>query len=169
MLSWVSWIARAVAPTFVLAATPAMAASQTVQINASTVKPLSLARVQNLDLGTITLKPGTWSGAKVGISRTGVFACADPNVVCTGTAQVATYNVQGTNKQTVQISAPNVTLVNQSDPSRTLVLAVDSPGNVLLTSSGIPGVDFALGGSVTLNSNSADGTYTGTFNVTVDY
>jgi spore coat protein U-like protein len=40
---------------------------------------------------------------------------------------------------------------------------------MVLTSSGIPGDDFSIGGSVTLNSTTAAGTYAGTFNVTVDY
>ena len=50
---------------------------------------------------------------------------------------------------------------------RTLV--VDNPGQLVLTSSGEPGVNFDLGGSITLSSTAASGTYQGTFNVTVDY
>jgi spore coat protein U-like protein len=69
----------------------------------------------------------------------------------------------------VRVSAPNVTLVNQSDPSKTLTLVTNAPTTLLLTSSGIPGNDFSIGGSVTLNSATAAGTYVGTFNVTVDY
>jgi len=40
---------------------------------------------------------------------------------------------------------------------------------LVLTSSGHPGTDFSIGGSVTLNSATPAGTYVGTFNVTVDY
>jgi spore coat protein U-like protein len=69
----------------------------------------------------------------------------------------------------VQISAPSVTLINQSDPTKTLTLTVDRPSTVTLTSSGIPGVDFSLGGSISLSSTTSDGTYAGTINVTVDY
>jgi hypothetical protein len=147
----------------------ALAATQIVQVNANATKPLSLTRVQDLDLGTITLNAGSWSGAIVGISRSGAFACGNPNLVCTGATQVAIYNVQGTNKQVVQISAPKVTLVNQRDSSKTLTLLVDTPSTLTLTSSGIPGVNFALGGSITVDSTTADGLYMGTFNVTVDY
>lgn len=168
MLSVVRNIALCVA-LIGLRASPAAAATQTVQVNASALKPLSLTSLQNLDLGTITLKPGTWSGATVSLSRAGVFVCNNANVLCTGLTRVASYNVQGQNRQVVQISAPNVTMVNQSDPSRTLTLVIDSPGSVVLTSSGVPGVDFALGGTVRVDSSSADGTYAGTFNVTVDY
>jgi hypothetical protein len=60
-------------------------------------------------------------------------------------------------------------MVNQADPTQTLTLAVDNPGQVTLTSSGEPGVTFGIGGSVTLSSTTPTGNYSGTFNVTVDY
>ncbi len=60
-------------------------------------------------------------------------------------------------------------MINQGDPTKTLLLVVDSPESVTLTSSGAPGNIFNLGGSITLDSTTADGTYAGTFDVTVDY
>lgn len=152
------------------AAAPAHAANnQTVTVSASIVKPLTLAWVQSLDLGTIVLGNGTWSGATVGISRTGIFSCVNANVICSGATAVAKYNVIGTNNQVVRITAPNVTLVNQSDPTKTLTLTVDNPGSLTLTNSGNPGVDFSLGGSISLSSTTPGGVYAGIFNVTVDY
>ena len=148
---------------------PAVAATQTAAVSATPVKPLVLTRLQDLDLGTVTLGPGVWSNATVSISQTGAFSCTNSNLTCTGATAAAQYNVQGSNKQTVYISAPNVTLVNQNDPTQTLTLVTSAPASVLLTSSGIPGVNFSIGGSVTLNSSTSGGTYVGTFNVTVDY
>jgi hypothetical protein len=154
----------------VSAAAPARAApSGVVSVNASVVKPLILTWLQNLDLGSIVLGPGTWSGASVAISRAGAFSCTNANLTCSGATQVARYNVSGTNNQVVRISAPNVTLVNQSDPTKSLTLVVDSPGSVTLTNSGPPGTNFSLGGSIALSSSTAGGVYAGTFNVTVDY
>lgn len=147
---------------------PAFAVTQNASVNAAVIRPLTLASQQNLDLGTITLSLGSWSGATIGISRTGVFSC-DAKVICTGAPQVARYKVTGTNKMVVRITAPNVTLINQGDPTQKLTLAVDNPGQVTLTSSGEPGIMFNLGGSITLNSTTATGTYSGTFQVTVDY
>lgn len=152
-----------------LAPAAAGAATQNAAVSATVLKPLTLTAQQNLDLGTITLANGTWSGATVGISRAGVFSCASANLICTGTPTVARYKVTGSNKQIVRISAPAVTMVNLSDPTKTLSLAVDSPGTVVLTSSGQPGNTFDLGGSITLSSATATGVYQGTFNVTVDY
>src|SRR5262245_4604473 len=151
------------------AATPARAANGVAQVSASVAKPLILTSIQNLDLGTITTGPGTWTNATVSISKAGVFSCAGANLTCTGATQVATYNVSGTNNRVVLITAPNVTLVNQGDPAQTLMMIVDKPTSITLTNSGPPGTNFSLGGSITLSSSTAGGTYAGTFNVTVDY
>ena len=147
---------------------PAGAVTQSATVNASVIKPLTLAALQNLDLGTITLSLGTWSGATAGISRAGAFSC-DPRLICSGAPQVASFNVTGTNKMVVLITAPDVTMVNQSDPTKTLTLKIDNPGQVTLTSSGVPGNNFDLGGSLTLSSSTAAGVYTGKLQVTVDY
>jgi spore coat protein U-like protein len=148
---------------------PAFAATITAQVSANNLKPLVIAKVQDLDLGSVTLGPGVWSNAAVSLSQAGVLSCANANVTCSGAPRVAQYNVQGSKQQVVQISAPNVTLVNQSDSTKTLTLVADAPASIVLANSGIPGSDFSIGGSVTLNSTTAAGTYVGTFNVTVDY
>ncbi|HEV2595126.1 MAG TPA: DUF4402 domain-containing protein [Sphingomicrobium sp.] len=145
------------------------AATLMASVNATPVKPLTLTKVQDLDFGTVTLGPGVWSNATITLSKTGTFSCSNSNLVCSGTPIVAKYNVQGSNQQSVQISAPNVTLVNQTDATQTLTLVTDAPASVVLTNSGHQGLTFSIGGSVTLASTTAAGTYVGTFNVTVDY
>jgi hypothetical protein len=158
----------AIALAALLVAAPA-AAAPSVTVQANIAKPLTLSWLQNLDLGTIVLGPGIWSNATVAISRAGTFSCVNANVTCTGAPMVAKYNVSGTNNQTVHISSPNVTLTNQSDPTKTLTLVVDGPGSLVLTNSGQPGTDFPIGGSIVLSSSTESGLYSGTFNVTVDY
>jgi spore coat protein U-like protein len=149
-------------------ADPAAAVTQNASVNANVIKPLKLMALQNLDLGTITLTPGTWSGATVGISRTGVVSCSS-DLICSGAPQVARFKVTGTNRMVVLITASDVTLTNQSDASQTLTLKIDNPGQVALTSSGQPGSDFDLGGWLTLSSTTVSGVYSGTIEVTVDY
>lgn len=152
------------------AAVPARAGAvtQNATVNANVIKPLSLTAQQDLDLGTITLTPGSWSGSTVGISRGGAFTC-NTNLICTGAPQVARFKVTGTNRMVVLITAPNVTMVNQADTTQTLTLAIDNPGQLTLTSSGEPGNTFTLGGSLALSSTTAAGLYRGTLQVTVDY
>jgi hypothetical protein len=147
----------------------AAAATKVIPVAAKAVKPLSLVSVQDLDLGTILLGPGAWSNATIGISRGGAFSCASSNVTCSGVPQVATYNLTGSNSAVVRITAPNVVLTNQSDPSKTLTLVIDNPGTVTLPNSGQKGTNFSLGGSIVVSSTTAGGTYAGTFNVTADY
>lgn len=162
------WRAQLPLMLLLAVAEPAAAVTQNASVNANVIKPLTLTAVQNLDLGTITLTPGTWSGATVGISRTGVVSCS-ADLICTGAPLVARFNVTGTNKMVVMITAPDVTLVNQNDASQKLTLKIDSPGQVQLTSSGAPGSNFDLGGSLTLSSTTEAGVYSGTIQVTVDY
>lgn len=145
------------------------ATTKVAKVSATVLKPLTLTSTKNLDLGTVVLGPGTWSNAVVGISRAGLFSCANANVTCTGATSVASYNLTGSNSQPVRVTVPNVTLTNQSDATRTLVLTPDAPATVNLPNSGNKGVAFSIGGSVTLSSSTADGTYSGTFAVTVDY
>lgn len=147
---------------------PATAATISAEVKAKVVKPLTLTSIQNFDLGTLILGPGTWSGAVVGLSRTGTLTCP-ANLTCTGARQVAIYNVRGGSQQTATVTAPNVTLVNQSDPTKTLILVVDKPNSVPIPNSGAPGVNFPLGGSISVSSTTAGGVYVGTFNVSVDY
>lgn len=150
-------------------ASPALAATKVVEVSAAVNKPIAFSRLQDLEFGMIALNPGTWTNATVTVSRAGVLTCAAAKVVCSGATQPGMYNVQGTNKMVVRISAPNVTLVNQQNPAQTLTLVLDSPGTITLTSSGVPGVDFSMGGSISFDSTVGAGVYAGTLNVTVDY
>lgn len=145
------------------------AATVSAQVTANNVKPLIIAKIQDFDLGSITLGPGVWSNATVSLSQAGVLSCTNANITCSGATTVAQYNVQGSKQSSVQVSAPSVTLVNQSDSTKTLTLVTDAPASIVLANSGFPGSNFSIGGSVTINSSTAAGTYVGTFNVTVDY
>ena len=95
--------------------------------------------------------------------------CSNPNIVCSGTAQAAKYQVSGSNRMVVLIQAPNVTMVNQSDPSKTLTLVTNAPSQVTLPNSGNPGIIFSIGGTITVSGSTAGGDYQGTFNVTAEY
>jgi hypothetical protein len=162
----------AAAAALALTATPALAVApnQNSTATAKIVKPLTLTWVQDLDLGIIVLSgAGTWGATNIGITSAGVFTCGNSNVTCSGPTKPAQYKVTGTNNQRVFITAPNVTLTNQNDTTKTLVLTVDNPGFVDLGNSGTIGVNFGLGGSIGVSSATTDGTYTGTFNVTVNY
>lgn len=160
----------AAAAALALSAAPAFAQVQPdkqATATARIVKPLTLTWVQDLDLGSITLVNS--GSTTVGISRQGVFSCPAGNVTCSGTPQVAKYKITGVNNTNVTVNASNVTMTHNVDPTKTLLLTVDSPGTVALGNSGTVGTDFPLGGNITVSGATAEGTYIGTFAVTVNY
>jgi hypothetical protein len=67
------------------------------------------------------------------------------------------------------VNASDVTLTNQNDNTKTLTLTVDAPATVNLGNSGVSGTPLDIGGSIAVNSSTTDGTYSGTFAVTVNY
>jgi hypothetical protein len=153
-------------------ATPAAAVTATsdASARARVIRPLQLTSTQNLDLGTIVLTGAGTFSASVSIDRDGVFDCdggSSTNVTCSGTVKEAVYNVRGTNNQVLTIASGPVTLNGSNGGS--LTLTPDHDATVTLTSSGTPGDDFGVGGSITVTDATVDGVYTGTFAVTADY
>ena len=163
----------ALAAVMTLTATPAFAVNpdQQAKANAKIIKPLVLTWVKDLDLGTIVLSgAGAWSGAVVSVDQTGGFSCTNANVTCSGNNDEAVYHLAGTNQQTVTItSSATVTLNNLTDGVSSLIMTVNAPASVVMPNSGNAGRDFGVGGSITVASNTPDGVYQGTFNVTADY
>ena len=159
--------ALAVSATPAVAATPAQQATA----NARIIKPLVITWVQDLDLGTIVLSgAGAWSGAVVSVDRNGAFSCTNANVVCSGANDEARYHLAGTNQQVVDITvSPTITLNNLTDGTSSLTMTVDAPATVAMPNSGVNGVEFGVGGSISVASTTADGVYQGTFDVTADY
>ena len=167
------------------AATPANAATTTATIKASVLKPVQLTGGGTLDLGTI-LTPslasftGTFTVAPAA-SQTGTFCAA--GFSCTGSPAAAMFNIQGTNKTNIGLNIPlNVVLTLQNytgggtTPTMTIattnsVAANNTTGSYTMQvpNSGVPGVDFYVGGSLTITQATVGGSYSGTFTVTADY
>jgi hypothetical protein len=152
-----------------LVASPAAAVSPATQAtaNAKIYKPLTISKVQNLDFGVIVLGPGAWAGDVVSISQAGVLTCGGgTNLTCSGSPQVAKYHLAGTNNAIVTVSSPGFNLTGPG----TLAFTPNAPATVNLGAAGsTTGVDFSIGGSITLASTTPDGVYSGTFAVTADY
>lgn len=143
------------------AATPATA-------RARIVKPLVLTATRNLDFGTITLGTVAAGGEAVSMTQAGVVTCGSGGLTCSGTPVSAAYNVVGTNNQVVQVFAVASPLTNANDGT-TLSFSPSAPATVTMPNSGNAGVNFNVGGSITILPATTDGVYTGNINVTVDY
>lgn len=165
-------MASLVAAVAALGTSPALAASASsataspqAKAQVKILKPLTLTKTQDLDLGTVALGQGTFA-TTVGIAADGTWTCDTSAVTCSGTHHVASYNVTGTNNRVVTITSGNVDMVSGTDH---LLLTVDAPATVTLPNSGNSGVDFDIGGSVDLTESTPDGLYIGDFDVTADY
>lgn len=153
-----------------LAATPALAAPVGVtgappSATAKIIKPLTLSATGSLNFGTIVMN-GVTANRTVTLNADTTITCAT-ELVCDANGTVPTYNVRGTQGQTVNIIKNNSTLNGSNGGSLTLTPV--GAASVLLTNSGAPGVDFAIGGAITIAPTTIDGVYTGTVDVQVDY
>ena len=154
----------------VLAATPAIAAPVGVtgappSASARIIRPLTLTATGALDFGTIVMN-GVTANRTVTLNDDATITCAT-ELVCAATGTVPTYNVRGTQGQTVNI-IKNASTLNGSNGG-TLTLTPVGAASVLLTNSGAPGRDFTIGGSIVIGAATLDGVYTGTVDVQVDY
>ena len=145
-------------------ATPAHAAQISAVTAVNVVKPVSLSKLQDLDFGTLTYSSFTGTRTIV-LSRAGALTCA-ADIVCSGVPKQARFNVQGTNKLTVLLSYTGGSLSNGTD---SIPFVPNGPSSVVLTSSGVPGIDFDVGGTITVSPSLIGGAYSGTLTVTADY
>jgi hypothetical protein len=144
-----------------LTATPAFAAP-----TARIVKPLSLTWVQDLDFGTVTLVDS--GPTTISVAQDGTRSCPGTAVTCSGASTAARYLITGTNNQVVTVNAGNVSMTGPAG-STPLLVTVNAPASVNLGNSGAAGTPLNIGGSISVAGTQAEGTYTGTFAVTVNY
>lgn len=143
---------------------PASAATVTATTNVSIVKPVVLAKLQDLDFGTLTFSSFTGT-RNVIISRAGALTCP-ADIVCSGAPKQARFNIQGTNKMTPQLTVTGGTLSNGTD---TIPFTPDAPASIYMPNSGAPGIDFDIGGTINVSPTLLGGAYSGTLTVTADY
>lgn len=160
----------AVVAAAALAATPALAAPVSVSgappsASARIIRPLTLTATGSLDFGTIVMN-GVTANRTVTLNADATITCAT-ELVCAASGTVPTYNVRGTQGQTVNIIKNASSLTGSNGGSLTLTPV--GAASVLLTNSGSPGVDFTIGGAITIGTGTVDGVYTGTVDVQVDY
>jgi hypothetical protein len=156
----------AVVAAAALATTPALAAPVSVtgappSASARIIRPLTLTATGSLDFGTIVMN-GVTANRTVTLNADATITCAT-ELVCAASGTVPTYNVRGTQGQTVNIIKNASSLTGSNGGSLTLTPV--GAASVLLTNSGSPGVDFTIGGAITIGTGTVDGVYTGTVDV----
>lgn len=156
--------ATAAALASAASAAPTSVSNGPVQAHATIVKPLTLQKNSDLDFGSIVVQ----DNGTITMDTAGAITCP-ATLTCATTGTPAQYKVTGTNNQTVNITAPNVTLTNAGNPGTPLTLVLNAPASVVLPNSGTTGTTFNVGGSMAIAATTKDGTYVGDLNVTVNY
>jgi len=138
--------------------------SATATAKAKILKQLTLTRTADLDFGTVVAGS---TASTVAVSTASARTCGT-GLTCTGTVTAASFDIGGSNAAVVTVTGDNtVSLANGSGGTMSATLT-RSAATVTLINAAVGG-SFQVGGTLSLAANQADGAYTGTFNVTVDY
>jgi hypothetical protein len=74
---------------------------------------VSIVKLQDMDFGTLTFA-GFTGTRTITVSRAGALTCAT-DIVCSGAAKQARFNIQGTNRMVVLLTYSGGTLSNGVD------------------------------------------------------
>jgi hypothetical protein len=159
-----------------LTAAPAQAASLVsaspqAKAKVKILKALTLTQLEDLDFGTVVLSgTGAWGGEVLSVDTAGARVCGGgTNLTCSGTATAAEYNVTGSNNAVVTVTIPASVVITNGTDNLTVTTSKSIGATVTMPNSGNAGIDFNIGGSITLASATADGFYQGDIVVTADY
>lgn len=151
-----------------VASMPASAAAGGAAAGAITLKPLSLVKVGDLDFGRMAAGPT--AGTVV------VDPLTDARVVTGGVvavggvpdaAQFLTYGTAGSVLQVTRGALPVLTRVGGGATMTVTQLVLNGPVLRVVNPAGV--LDLRVGGTLAVAANQADGTYAGTFDLTVTY
>lgn len=148
---------------FATVAAEAAPATASATARARILKQVTVTNTSDLDFGTIV--PAS-AAASVGVSATGARTCGS-GLTCLGTTSAANFNITGTVGTVVTVASPATATLTSGTASMTANL-VRSASTLTLTGGAINGT-VQLGGTLNLAANQAEGNYSGTFTVTVDY
>lgn len=146
-----------------LSANAAQAATATANAKAQIIKAITVTQKNDLDFGTIV---SGVAAATVALTPASARTCG-VGLVCAGTAVAAKFEIGGTAAQLVNISTSDAILTSTGNPSMPASLTV-SVGTMTLA--GVAATDaFTVGGTLSVGANQAQGVYSGSFTVTVNY
>ncbi|MGV3513361.1 MAG: DUF4402 domain-containing protein [Novosphingobium sp.] len=140
-------------------------------ILAKVIRPISIAKTQDLQFGSVT-RPSSGSGS-ITLTPSGLASVNGTNVrrFPSPAATAAQFTVSGEGGQAVTVSVPTTMTLSGSGGSVTAALTNTGGGAQILSgSTGSAGtLQVNVGGSVPLTNTTALGTLTGTVTVTVQY
>ncbi len=151
-----------------LATTPAVAATDDARGRATVLRPITVVRTGDLDFGTILR--GTTAGRVVINASTGARTVTGGVLVAGGTPRRATFTITGTPRRVVTIRlTPTSTTLTNGNGGTMLVNAFTLNGSANRRLSATGTIALGVGARLNVAANQADGNYTGTFNLTINY
>jgi hypothetical protein len=150
---------------FGLSAVAAEAAPATASATARArvLKQITVTNTSDLEFGTVVAGA---AASTVDVTTAGARTCG-AGLTCTGATTAANFNITGTVASVVTVSSPATATLTSGANNMTVTLN-RSASTVTLAAGAVNGT-VQVGGSLALAANQADGAYTGTFAVTVDY
>ena len=163
------------AAIFALAATPALAQSNTATATANSsiivYQPISIANGTDLAFGRV-VRPSSGAGS-VTIANNGTRTPAGGVIGLASTTTAASFTVTGEGASSVAISIPATFALTNGAATLTVTTTNDltAVGATILSGAlGATGTkSFNVGGSVPIADTTASGSYTGSFMVTATY
>ena len=146
----------------------AQAGTVVATAKAVTLKPLSIVKIGDLDFGTllagasagsVTIDPVTDARTTTG----GTTAAGGSPI----SAEFYTYGTQGSILQVTRGPYPVLNRVGGGATMTVTQLTLNGPVLRVVSPAGV--LDLKVGGTMTVGANQLDGTYTGTFDITVTY
>ncbi|APG62099.1 hypothetical protein LPB140_03940 [Sphingorhabdus lutea] len=160
------------AGALLLANLPAISSAHAQSMGTSrttVVKPLSIVSINDLSFGRII--PGTAnSNIRIDEDNGNINIASGNATLAGGTVSRGEFTIVADPNTQVRITLPNRTFLNNnSGPQQMRVnrFRLDGPRNRNIGASGT--LNFAIGAQLRVGANQAQGIYTGTFDVTVDY
>ncbi len=148
--------------------TSAEAATQTATSKAIALRPLSILKLRDLDFGQLIA--GTTAGTVILDPTTDARVTTGGTGAAGGTplaAQFYTYGTAGLILQVTRGPLPVLARVGGGATMNVTQLTLNGPTTRVLNPAGV--VDLRVGGTLAVGANQLDGTYNGTFNITVTY
>ena len=149
---------------------PAVAApaNRNSVVNMIIARPVSLTKLSDLDFATLTVSAaGT---ATINPATDAVTTTGGVNYL-TGASRAAHFRIDATRLALVIIRIPSapLTLTRLGGTETMTVSNWTLDGFPVRIITNAASTDFAVGGTLSVAANQADGTYTGVFSVTADY
>lgn len=149
-------------------------ASDTASASMTLLRPLSVAKTQDMGFGAIVQGTGTVTLAADGTLTTG--GTTDKTASSSGSVKTANFTITGEGAQDISITVPaSFQLTSSADSNSKLTVSVlhniATPAHTVLSGAlAAQGqTSFNVGGSFALNGSEATGTYTGSFTVSANY